>query len=349
MNIGLDIKTIKNFWLHIEHIQDNVLQALKSPSFAHTLSATGIPLLGKPRKNAEAITWLLTFCELLMKNSTSVSEFAKLFHKAELDTTTKIDDKKTVIDPTDEIFMEHLTAIWLALYFYGIPFCHPWEMVRRIAEDKGGLPAGACLTKAMGDVYRTERQSLYRSQRHQVPKQVDSVKVLVLTRFPSVIHPVSLSRSLEKYTPLPVHILGRCYAFLQLRLYINQKLPIRYLLPSTTLKESWELINKSGTERHMAISEIQAWLSTLNIDPQQNQRIELLTNDTLSQGVPTCILGRKNGVLTLGPTPGSASFGGNLLFKGFLESYRSRLNNIPMSAPEHLITANNLPELLARL
>lgn len=349
MNVELDIKTIQTFWLYIQHAQDNVLQAMKSPSLQLPLSATGAPILGQPLTNANTITWLLEFCELLMKKSTGVREFARLFRDAKLDTTAKLDDDQTLIDRADEIFMEHLTAIWLALYFYGVPFCHPWEMVRRMSEDKGGLPSGACLIKAMGDVYRTERQSLCRSERHLVDEQVDAVQVLVLTRFPSVIHPDSLSRSLDKYTPLAAHVLGRCYAFLQLRLYIDQKLPIRYLVPKSTLKDSWTLINGSRTTPDIATSEIKEWLTKINIDPLNKQKIELLEDVALSRGVPTCILGRKNGVLTLGTMPGNALSGGNLLFKGLLDSYRTRLNTIAQSSCGQLITVDNLPGLLAKL
>lgn len=349
MSVELDIETIQTFWLNIQQIQATVLLKMKLPTFQLPLSASSVPILGEPLPNKNTIIWLLEFCELLMKKSTGVLEFASLVRDAKLDTTAKLDDPQTLIDRADEVFMEHLTAIWLALYFYGVPFCHPWEMVRRMSEDKGGLPSGACLIKAMGDVYRTERQSLCSSERHLVEEQVNAVRVLVLTRFPSVIHPDSLSRSLDKYTPLAAHVLGRCYAFLQLRLYIDRKLPIRYLVPKSTLKESWTLINGSSSTPDIATSEIKAWLTKVNIDPAKKQKIELLEDTAPSLGVPTCILGRKNGVLTLGTTPGNALSGGNLLFKGLLDSYRTRLNTIPESSPEQLITVSNLPRMLAKL
>lgn len=350
MSVELNIETIQNFWLHMQQIQAIVLLKMKLPTFQLPLSVSGAPILGEPVPNKNKIEWLLEFCDLLMKKSTGVQEFAKIVKAAKLDTSAKFDDdSQTLIDRADEVFMEHLTAIWLALYFYGVPFCHPWEMVRRMSEDKGGLPSGACLIKAMGDVYRTERQSLCRSERHLVEGQVNAVQVLVLTRFPSVIHPDSLSRKLDKYTPLSAHVLGRCYAFLQLRLYIDRKLPIRYLVPENTLKESWAFINSSSTTPNTATSEIKAWLTQINIDPAKNQKIELLEDIALSRGVPTCILGRKNGVLTLGTTPGNSLSGGNLLFKGLLDSYRTRLNTIPESRSDQLITVNNLPRMLAKL
>lgn len=61
-----------------------------------------------------------------------------------------------------ELLMEQLTVAWLVLYFLSVPMGHAWERVRRIADEQGGYPAGVCMAKSIGDVYRGARMNALR-------------------------------------------------------------------------------------------------------------------------------------------------------------------------------------------
>ncbi|WP_233853917.1 hypothetical protein [Paraburkholderia sp. HD33-4] len=51
------------------------------------------------------------------------------------------------------------TAVSLGLYFPGVPISEPWDLVQTWAdEERGGLPNGICVAKAIGDIVRSSRK-----------------------------------------------------------------------------------------------------------------------------------------------------------------------------------------------
>jgi hypothetical protein len=302
----LTANTVKVFWRDITNICDHAYSTITSDPSHQQLFEMPVSIASGFKSDGKIIERLLGFLELLMRDVTSEpivgsssSEFVVVFNDSGV--MPKIESNYVLTSRSDEIIMEHLTAVWLALYFCGVPFSHPWERVRRISDEQGGLPTGVCISKAIGDVYRAARQLSFRSPVES--ENVSKSQVLVLTHFPSVLLKESLSRKERKCTPLAAHQLGRCYALLQLRLYINEGLPIRYLVPLSSFHASLSIINENVTvSPSNAASEIMQWLNQIYSRRLSGQTVELLMDQTISLGIPTCVLGPRTGVYTLDAT-----------------------------------------------
>lgn len=147
-------------------------------------------------------------------------------------------------DPlADKYYVEYLAATGLALYFLGEPFSQPWERVRKwVAKDGGGLPNGVCVGKAIGDIIRGARLAHKRPAfalgRNREEIEPAELRVMLLSHLPIVLFESLLkdAENLPDCVPPAAHELGRCYELLQLRLYANEGLPMKYLVDKEAVR-----------------------------------------------------------------------------------------------------------------
>jgi hypothetical protein len=244
----------------------------------------------------------------------------------------------------NEVLMEGLTAAWLGLYFLGIPFIHPWDRVRRLAEDCGGFPSGACVTKYIGDLYRHLRQRMVRDLVGY--NERNDGQALVLSYAPSVLLKHLLERDEENITPPSLHVLGRCYALLQLRLYIGEGFPVTYFVSEQILRN---YPRQLGTQNADHIEDMRIWLNTNFRAPVKGQSVLLLKPDFFPVGIPTCVLGSRAGIYVLNTNQHPVPFAGNLLRESLLKSYREKLNRLKERGIQNGGAGSaNVTELLGR-
>lgn len=250
-------------------------------------------------------------------------------------------DRKYASSRIEEFLMEQLTAAWLVLYFLGAPMGHPWERVRRIADEQGGYPAGACMTKMIGDVYRRSR--LEYLDAGPPNGAASEPHVMVLSMYPSLLVKELLSRHDDrKVTPGALHQLGRCYALFQLRLYVQERRSLRYIVSLQSLKDCWELFPKKlpALTSATAAQLITDWLAQLFPDgPISGQSVELHRGKDIYKMSP-CTLGCKTGVYALESGADGTRFVGNRVSKRLLHSLRHRLNN---AAPVEVVQLLGMP------
>lgn len=234
---------------------------------------------------------------------------------------------RQIEERANEIFMESLTASWLTLYFVGLPFIHPWERVRRLADDCGGFPSGACTTKYIGDLYRLARQERARGI-HTAPED----DVLVLSYAPSMLIPNLLSRDEANLTPLSAHVLGRCYALLQLRLYIRAGFPLTYYVTQQALRRNWRAMMPEGGHARMDFfAAMRDWL-LLNVPTSApGQHVRLLLG-AVPPGMPTCVLSARAGMYIMDTSQHPVPFAGNYVRGSLQLSYREKLLGLKAKA-----------------
>jgi hypothetical protein len=238
----------------------------------------------------------------------------------------------------DEILMENLTAGWLALYFLGVPFIEPWERVRRLADERGGFPSGACVTKYLGDVYRTARQQMFGECDGTIPEKQDEFELLVLSYAPLALLDGLLDFTDGNLTPCAVHQLGWCYALLQLRLYIKGGFPIKYFVPLESLNNNLcKLSNSEQKKCQDIIRGIKPWLNIVFPETgDERQSVTLLRTSLGTLGMPTCVLGHRIGMCVLDTSHYPTPFSGNQIAGDLLASYRKKLKNIQPSRVDNL-------------
>lgn len=235
----------------------------------------------------------------------------------------------------DEFLMEQLTAIWLLLYFLSVPIGHPWERVRRIADEQGGYPVGACMTKMIGDVYRRMRL--------EIPEpKADAPPVVVLSMYPSILIKELLDRpDVDKMTPSSLHKLGRCYALFQLRLYVAEGRRLRYIVKLPAFKRSWELFpDLPSLADDKASSQIRRWMTQMFPDGRADLHEVLLYRGRDKLSVSPCTLGCKSGVYALESSAEGTHFVGNKVNKQLLASLRERLLQKPPPYTVSLVGKN---------
>jgi hypothetical protein len=251
----------------------------------------------------------------------------------------------------DEVLMESLTAVWLALYFLGVPFIQPWERVRRMADERGGYPSGACVMKYVGDVYRISRLEMMRDlkdKRGHVPRGYDKdCQILVLSYSPLAVLKNLLDRRENTLTPAAPHLLGRCYALLQLRMYIDAGFPIRYFVSKESLFQNWKLLKDSGDSTAGQLDDIPNWIKTVFSNASERQTVQLLLDNDEIAGMATCVLAREIGMYVLDTTRTSIPFAGNRLTGVLLKSYREKLNRITAGETANVkeLSAKNATEI----
>jgi hypothetical protein len=274
----------------------------------------------------------LAFAHVLLQELADISvntDYAKppLWYNHYLGAGIQPVDWKEAQGRFDEFLMEQLTAVWLGLYFLSTPLGHPWERVQRIAEEQGGYPAGACMTKMIGDVYRRLRQERHYYAAEQVKaSKSDEYDLIALSSFPSLLFKDLLMRTEEKKTtPQDVHILGRCYALFQLRLYLEQGGTMLYIVKLSALEQAvkqCETLPRFPSTNTSAI--VHQWLAQLLPDPRPKQQVFLYHGKDDLRMSP-CTLGVKSGVYSLESSTHGTRFVGNRINKKLLTSLRDRL------------------------
>ncbi|MEW6022453.1 MAG: hypothetical protein AB1807_09950 [Pseudomonadota bacterium] len=239
----------------------------------------------------------------------------------------------------DELLMENLTAAWLGLYFLGVPFTHPWEKVRRLADYRGGFPSGGCIAKYVGDVYRLARQRIVDRRRFNWQRQEE---ILVLSHTPLVMfREVLIFHDQSNATPRALHELGRRYMLLQMRLYFNAQMPVHFFVPIEALTQSLNTLagipddlpgppDDAMRKRRDAVrSQVGDWLfDTMFPQPAAEQSVHLLCLPLEASGMPTCILGPRTGIYTLESGESGLHFAGNEIREDLLDSYRGKLGKL---------------------
>lgn len=232
----------------------------------------------------------------------------------------------------DEVLMEYLTAAWLALYFLGMPFIHPWQQVRRMADTRGGFPSGGCIAKFAGDVYRQARRTL---ERDMAAPDMGPCSMLVFSHVPYVLLPGLIDcPDDDDITPPSVHALGRLYATLQMRLYFDRGYPAEFFIPVDGLMGALGRLANVGKpgrgQRSLEeiIKDIEPWLRTLFANGNGNQRVTLLSRDSPTAGLPSCILGPRVGIYSLEAGSSGLHFSGNQVREALLASYRTKLTKL---------------------
>jgi hypothetical protein len=219
----------------------------------------------------------------------------------------------------DAIFMENLTAAWLGLYFLGIPFIHPWERVRLLADGWGGFPSGACLAKSFGDVYRAARKEALVAEREG--RQVTELLAFSHTPLP-LLRGMTMYDEQDFRTPRALHSMGLRYTLLQTRMYARTGYPIRVFVPARALKTAMANYHEIGEA-----SSISHWFRTIFKLPDElpcKQSVNLLWHESECRTMPTCALSEKEGIYTL--KTGEAGMAGNRVDGLLLASYRQRLS-----------------------
>jgi hypothetical protein len=228
------------------------------------------------------------------------------------------------IERSDEVLMESLTAAWLALYFLGEPFIHPWEKVRRIADYRDGFPSGGCIAKYVGDVYRAARHDMMRQA-----APLKSEPMLVLSYVPYVLLDGLLDGGTgDDLTPASVHGLARLYGMMQMRLYFDPGYPVDMFVPIGALKDA---VAHLGGKGGAPLEGVKPWLDTLFRHPNPGQSVTLLLNAPETAGMPTCVLGPKSGIYTLETGNSALHFSGNQVRGALLKSYRDKLKRLGKS------------------
>ena len=237
----------------------------------------------------------------------------------------------------DEILMESLTAAWFALYYLGVPFAQLWERVRRMADERGGYPSGACVTKFIGDLHRIARLEMARELRAINVDLADAVRrgnykntqTLILSYMPFGLFKELIHYNTGHLTPAAAHSLGNCYMLLQMRLYIRERFPIRYLVSRESLKQNWDNLRANPENNEETMFEgICEWMNRVFANNVYHQSVQLLTTNERVAGMATCVLGRQIGVYVLDTSRTSLPFAGNQLAGSLLLSYRAKLNSI---------------------
>lgn len=251
---------------------------------------------------------------------------------------------------SDELLMENLNAAWLGLYFLGVPFIHPWEKVRRLADYRGGFPSGGCIGKYIGDVYRLARHRMALpdapAPRFSWPghrRGSEDSAVLVLSHTPMVLLQEALIYTNDTHaTPNSVHELGRRYALLQMMLYIRCGHPVHFFIPVSALREALNKLAKypddpeqkpTFGERRRRVKikkEIWSWLvnTIFPEDAVPGQSVRVLKYPLDTSGMPTCVLGTKTGLYTLESGGAGLHFAGNEIRDSLLGSYRDKLKKV---------------------
>lgn len=234
----------------------------------------------------------------------------------------------TAVSRIEEFLMEQLTAVWLLLYFLSEPMGHPWERVRRIADEQGGYPAGACMTKMIGDVYRRARLEFVDAELNNASTSLPHV--LVLSVHPSILVKELLLRPDEmKITPGAAHVLGRCYALFQLRLYVAERRSIRYVATLQALKECWHATaGLPPLNTLAAAAHIVGWLEKNFprggvVDGQE----VILHSGQADLKISPCALGYETGVYALESGADGTRYVGNRVSQRLLVSLRHRFLN----------------------
>ena len=235
--------------------------------------------------------------------------------------------------------VEYLAASALALYFLGLPFSHPWERVRNWVElNGGGLPNGACVAKAIGDIMRSARLAHGRA-RQSMPGGTPAEPVeplLINSHMPLVLHKsFTNSADVKSCVPDAAHVLGHCYELLQMRLYANEELPFMYFVPARLVEAKLRKDHPGDfiAGWHEALDWLSAYVFKRSFHGQLTKQFVVLTD---VDELPPVFLNGSAGVFTSArPAEGTRARRAEPLPATFIREarmklYRARLKAIPV-------------------
>jgi hypothetical protein len=202
------------------------------------------------------------------------------------------------------VYVELLASVWLALYFLGVPDGRLWDVVLRWTEERGGgLPNGICVAKAIGDLVRSTRKAHEARRGFQgwQPKPLRVHSYLPLMIFPQLIDKPVLQESKwgdEAASAMSLlHVMGRVYEFMQLRLYAYGAHPFVYSVPKRLVVDN--LKNDRGEVTEDAYNAMlsnlveRVGLSVSGAEPS-TQRIVVVDADS----PPACFVNERIGLFT---------------------------------------------------
>jgi hypothetical protein len=181
--------------------------------------------------------------------------------------------------------IEDLTLVWIILYFLGIPFIHPWEVVLRSIEEIG-FPRGASICKACGDIYRSARRAS-RYRRHSMADE----SIYFVDH-----NPLALNRLCDRESSEIRHksaILGACYELLQLRLYVAGGHPICHLVLRENLRTRLLIEQTRGDRIDQLWGMIQLVYGSSG---RQGQTVRVIDADDFVLHMPGCVIGTRAGI-----------------------------------------------------
>lgn len=251
----------------------------------------------------------------------------------------------------DADFAECLTVTSFALYFLGQPFNQPWERVRQMVRSSiGGLPNGACVAKAIGDVVRSARLAGVRARKSMVTGRAatglpQNVSPSDPAYGPLLIHshmPLILHKSFVKTgdaigcVPESAHVLGHCYELLQIMLYAHEGLPFRYFVPTPIFKAK---LSSDGPTPEKAWNDALDWMCKRVFPGEFDQQFIVLTSTETFR--PVFINGSAGVITSLRPPEGTkgyvpAPLPGTFLREARLNLFRQNLMQIPVDKKTNL-------------
>lgn len=242
----------------------------------------------------------------------------------------------------DAGYVEYLTATSLALYFLGQPFSQPWaRALKRVKISVGGLPNGACVGKAIGEIVRSARIANLCSQQHAEP-------LLVYSHMPIVLFKSYISNPREESClPTSAHTLGRCYELFQLRLYANEGLPFRYFIPSEFIDA--KLNAENGTDPNSARKAALEWMRN-HAFRRRSQTPSQFVVPIKTNPLSPVFLNDASGIITSSRTPDERSpsnsntppLPATFVRKSRMRLYRTRLMDIEVDGANNLLDNSGL-------
>jgi hypothetical protein len=197
-------------------------------------------------------------------------------------------DYSDAMSPESDQLIEALTLAWLVLFFLGIPFIHPWEVVLRLIE-RTGFPRGSSICKACGDLYRQARKGLALKS-----STASASPVYFLDHNPLALDRLRAVKK-EKGFKHKSAILGACYELLQLRLYVLEHGAIKHFVFEDYLQ--MRLLNPAT--RPAMIESLWRMIQLVyggNSTNHSTAAVRVIESDDDVQHMPGCVLSGQNGV-----------------------------------------------------
>ncbi|MBK5124975.1 hypothetical protein IQ288_34675 [Burkholderia sp. R-69980] len=197
----------------------------------------------------------------------------------------------------ENTYVKNLTAVWLGLYFLGVPFWHPWERVRQWEDEKGGgLPSGACVAKAIGDIVRSARMRCVRKP------ATERCPLIILSGWPILLFEDLMIDGPDKQgIEDDACILGRYYEFLQLLLYCRPRpgYPVYYYITEEVIARKLGIRNATAVNKDVVLKQWNLaceWLrdSVFNGERDDNQAVYVLDEPK----TPPCFINHAEGLFT---------------------------------------------------
>jgi hypothetical protein len=235
------------------------------------------------------IASLLAMAEELLELSFDESDALQKWHTSWYAEVTE--PASIFTDTIENTYVRSLTAVWLGLYFMGVPFWHLWERVRQWEDEKGGgLPSGACVAKAIGDIVRSARmRAIRKSETTPEPLIIQSGWPIILFEYLMTDGPDAEDCAC---------ILGRYYEFLQLYLYSRSGYPLYYYVTEAVIADKLDIKNKKAEDRPAVLDQWKKACERLRESffkgHKENQVVYVLAEPK----TPPCFINHAEGLFT---------------------------------------------------